>query len=72
MNGLLNRVTFGLYQKVTAASVPCVEPEPVFAERRPATGLFASLSAAQRQKALNYRGVESFGDPAYVSKRGTR
>jgi hypothetical protein len=45
---------------------PLPEPEPVNAQARPMTGFFASLTAEQKKKALEYRGEESHGDQAYL------
>jgi hypothetical protein len=68
MNALLSKVTFGLFQRVTVVSKALPEPEPVFAERRPATGLLRTLSPEQRSKVLGYKGCESVGDDAFRLK----
>jgi hypothetical protein len=63
--GALGWVKSHLFQGVTVQSKPLPEPEPVFCERRPATGLFAALTLEQRARVLRYHGVENFGDPEF-------
>ena len=55
--------------RVTHSSKPLAEPELLQSEARPMTGLFASLSAEQKQAALNYRGPELVGDESLKRAR---
>jgi hypothetical protein len=58
----------GWFSRVRLQDKPPPEPELVHAERRPATGLFASLTPDQRRRALSYDGPEGHGDPAFLIK----
>lgn len=42
---------------------PRPEPEAVNAQARTVTGFFAGLTPEQKERALAYRGPDSFGDP---------
>ena len=57
--------------EVTLQDKPLAEPEPVFGQGRPMTGFFATLSAAQKARALAYRGDENHGESEFP-KRGVR
>lgn len=61
----LTRHLANLFSKVRLADKPRPEPEPVNAVERPMTGLYSSLSADQKKRALSYRGNENHGDPRY-------
>lgn len=50
--------TFSFEQKLS-------EPEACYGKPRPATGFIATLTPAQREKALAYRGPEIFGDDTH-------
>jgi hypothetical protein len=45
-----------------------VRTRPWWHVSRPMTGLFSSLTAEQRKRALAYEGSENHGDPAYLLK----
>lgn len=60
----------GWFNRVRLHDKQPPEPQPVCAERRPATGLFASLTPDQRRRALSYDGPEGHGDTAYLIENG--
>jgi hypothetical protein len=61
-------IAVGWFNRVTLHDKQRPEPELVHAERRPATGLFASLTPDQRRRALSYNGPEGHGDSAFLIK----
>ncbi len=65
MGELLARCFNSLYARVTLQDKPLAEPECVYTPR-PMTGFFANLTPEQQQAALEYRGDENHGDPAYA------
>ncbi len=58
----------GWFSRVRLHDKQAPEPQLVCAERRPATGLFASLTPDQRRRALSYDGPEGHGDPTFLIK----
>jgi hypothetical protein len=63
MNALLSYLN-PFAKKVTLTSKPAPEPERLRPAGRPMTGFMATLTPAQRQAALAYRGSDHLGDPA--------
>jgi hypothetical protein len=57
-----------LQHRVALQAKPVAEPEPVYAERRPVTGLLGSLSAAQLTRIKAYDGPENHGNAAFMIK----
>lgn len=68
MNRLTQRAQ-ALFGRVKLHDKPRAQPEPVFTDRRPMTGLFARLSQSQQQQALSYRGDESHGSLEFLRQR---
>lgn len=62
------RLAAGFYHRVTFSSPPPADPEPVYAQKRPVTGLFYSLSPEQKEMVVAYRGPENHGDPSLLLK----
>ena len=52
--------------RVTPKASP--EPERVYGSTRKMTGFLATLTPAQRERALAYRGEDTFGDPSMKAK----
>jgi hypothetical protein len=44
---------------------PLAAPEPAFGAPRPMTGFFSSLTLAQQERALAYRGPENHGESEF-------
>jgi hypothetical protein len=61
----------GFLRRVTFHDKPLPEPEAVNAQPRPMTGFFATLSADQKKRALNYQGPENHGDPGFLRQKKT-
>jgi len=61
----LKKQAMRLFDRVRVQPPQPAEPEPVYADRRPVTGLFNSLTPEQKKKVLEYRGPEDHGDAAF-------